>query len=633
MAAGRHSLVLNDEGTEYEFPLTVTTDGQRALRWNAVPWEAQYGARSWRIPLHPWTGGIFRDRIRTRTTYGKAQQADLGNYGEAVPGPEENQITLTSSTTAPVKMVNFNNELFILCTDDVYRIQSDGTITQDKDLATDYSGGGTDMVVFNGELIVAMGESVKIAKRNTSGTWAQASDNVFAVNLAVVGDRLWRSHDTCQLDSCTTTPLTLSNWSTDNFTVGDSTFTTDAMVEYGGVLCVKKANGVFMGDDEGRFHNQAPQLESQQEATGPQSLFTAGSYLWTCGKFGLLRMAPGEAIFVGPDLTQMEDMRFDIKAGLEYKGAIYLVCQDLGAESLDFICKMVPIRRDIEADTPLDYIYHHYTTMGTDCAALGVLLSSTNPRLYVGRGSNASFYVLGRGAGQDITDANYKFGTSSVLEVGVFTPTRDMAQLSTLVGVTTVLIIPSTNDTCTVAASKDDQAFVNLLNTQEGGGSAAITTTSSDWAAATRYASASSPVQGRFFNVRLTMATDAARTPSTVWRVREVYAFGYSHPLQTDRFQIGIYAGSSLRQRANPALDPDDLVQHFRRWRTLGSVLTVEIPEYREGVTIRGIVTDGPFVQQASETFGPGFRSEQEQVVVVEITRVDFAGAYGDAPS
>ena len=140
-------------------------------------------------------------------------------------------------------------------------VDRSGVTTVDKDFGS--GNAGVTMAVFNNQLIVGMGESVKIWQRDTSAVWTQATDSTFAIALGVVGNKLWRAESINKLSNCITAPQTLASWtpaSPNQYAVGDTTYGVHTIIDYGGVPWVLKDDGAYAPDTNSQFFNQAPQM-------------------------------------------------------------------------------------------------------------------------------------------------------------------------------------------------------------------------------------------------------------------------------------------------------------------------------------------------------------------------------------
>ena len=500
--------VIDEASAKWDFPLMPTDKGGVGFVIEPRPWEPGDPLRRWRIPLHPFIGGLNVDRLNGNpTTYAKGN-ADATYPGLLLFPPKVYGLTGANMAT-PVKVVPFDSKLFLIGGRYVYYFDpTTNTLTEDEDLGSGKSA--VDAAVFNNELIIAMGASEKIWKRGTNGTYTQATDNTFAIALGVVGSLLWRAHDTNQVSNCSTTPLTLANWTPadpNEYTVGDTTYAVNQIIDYGGIAWISKGDGVYAPDPQSRFKNQVPQLARTPHTDSGKGMFVAQGSLWVPSSSGLFQIRTGRSRKRGPELTFRPDYRFWVRGGVEYGDFIYLLVTDESAVGSTFICKMTP---DTGGVTGRDYIYQEWARLdGTSKGYfIGATTAGTNPELVAGYGATGVRYIkLGRGGGRDADDANFVVGTSMALETGAMMPGSDLSELSTLVGVDVLCDYSRTNESLTLAYRWDSklgtESYTNLLDEAESGsGSAAITATG--WAKASRYASANNT--GRFLEVQLTGA-------------------------------------------------------------------------------------------------------------------------------
>lgn len=472
-------------------------------------WEPGDPLRRWRIPLHPFIGGMNIDRLNgSPSTYAKAN-ADATYHGLLLFPPKVYSLT-GANLNSPVKLVVFDSKVFAIGGRYVYYFDpATNTLTEDEDLGVGVSA--VDGVVFNNELIIACGESTKIFKRATSGTYTQATDATYAIALGVVGSYLWRAESTNKLSNCASTPLTLANWtpaSPNQYAVGDTTYAVNTIIDYGGIPWAFKGDGVYAPDPQSRFKNQAPQLARTPHVDNGKGAFVAQGSLWVPSSSGLFQIRTGRSRKRGPELTFRPDYRFWVRGGVEYGDFIYIVATDEASSGSTFIGKINP---DIHSETTgHEYIYQEWARLdgASKSYCLAVTTAGTNPELVTAYGTTGIRYLkLGRGGGRDVDDANYHYGTNMSLETGAAMPSSDLSQLSTLVGVDTLLDYSRTNDSLTVAYRWDSktgaESYTNLLDEAESGsGTAAITGTG--WSKASRYAAANNT--GRFLEVKFTGA-------------------------------------------------------------------------------------------------------------------------------
>ena len=627
MAANRAGgITVVDGSTRYRFALSPTGKGGRGIAIQSRAWEPGDAQQAWRVPLHPWDAGLNSDRLTNKRAYAKAN-ADTSYNGLLLPPPLHTAVTLTNAVL-PDKTVEFNSLMFLRSGRYAYYFDpSANTATEDEDLTVGKAI--TDLEVFNGELVVAMGETEKLYTRATSGTYTQATDATYATALGVVGARLWRSETTNRLSSCTTAPRTLASWTpagSSAYSVGDSTYAINTIIDYGGVPWVGKADGMYSPDPASRFINQTPQLRRNPHTDNCKGSFVAQGYLFVPSAAGLIRIKPGQSKIIGPELVGRPGYRFWIRGGVEFGGVIWLLCTDEGAVDNTFICKMV---RDDEGLSGREYRFYEWCRLGATTKGyfIGVTSKGTNPELIVGFGNNMKYIKLGRGGGRDIDDANYAYGTATELETGKVMPGPDLGVVSILQGVTTVLDFSAAGETLSVSYKVDgDGAYADLLNTQEGGGTAAISSTT-NFQAVTRYAPTTAA--GQFFEFKFTGALTSA-TGTGRPEILEAWAFGYSRPKVTDVISLAIHAGPGTAgvNGIPNGQSAEETIRLFRNWLESSTVLTCEIPEYEQGRTTRFLVT-GVEVAEQTATVGQQHETTTSRVMVA-LTRVDLAGAYAD---
>lgn len=705
--------VTDSGGSTYVFDLMSTGKGGYGFTLQSTPWEPVDPANRWRVAAHPFIGGLNIDRLHANPkTYAKAN-ADASYPNILLFPPKVNSVAMTNGDT-PVMNVEFDGMTFHIGGRYAYYFDTTlNTEVEDKDLGASKSA--VFGIVFNKQLVVAMGASEKIwtrsIGRNTSGTsdaavtttdttltdtrlaltvdayigatvtcdtktlvvtsntattftgsawsgggnpgngdawsvagtWTQASDNVFALAFAVSGAPgqgnyvLWRGHDVNQVSSTTTAPLTLANYTPadpNEYLVGDTTYAIYDMQDYGGVVWVRKGDGLYAPDAQGRFKNQAPQLAKTPSTDSGHRMFVAQGSLWVPAIDGLYRIKPGKSNKRGPELTFRPNYRFRVRTGVEYGDFIYLIVSDTGAVDASFICKM-EANAD-KAPEGREYVYQEWARLdGTSVGyALSVNTAGTNPKLVATYGANGCRYiVLGRGGGRDCDDANYTYGTSLTIETGGMAVSSDLSMLSTLVGVDILCDFSRSNESLTASYRWDaitgGESYTDLLTTSEGGGSAAISsTTASVISKVTRYAASNN--QGRMLELKLAGTLVSATTGTTRPVIREVWAHGYSHPTHTDVISIAITlqdVGNFTGGRVG-AIETERL---FRDWQNEGMEIIGELQGYERSRNTRFLIRKVERVNVESTTgTHPGTRTNLEQLKV-QLVRVDRSGQIADA--
>jgi hypothetical protein len=578
-----------------------------------------------RIPLHPFDGGMAEDRLSTVRSYAKAS-SDASWANLLVFPPNLTNLALSAGTTA-IRQVEVGGYIYILNGRYVDRVDPfDYSVTLSKDLGAGKAG--VDMVVFNGEIVVAMGEIEEIWVMDSGGTWTQSGDTVFAIALGVVGNQLYRGESINRLSSCTSTPLTLASWSPQSpnqFEVGDTSYPINTIVEFGGTPWVGKGNGMFTPDGNRVFKNQAPQLKAQPHVDNCKGSFVAQGALWVPSQAALLRIpSPGKSKPYGPELTNRPDYSFWVRGGVEFGGAIYLLCSDQADQSPDFICKMIFDDAGIVAR---DYIYHELADYTDNTRGLYLAISTLpeNPTIFTGHGANVKYMRLGRGGSKDIDDENYPFAQAMSLQTGNMAPAADLSIISTFVGVSVLLKFSEPDQKVTIALSTNGEEFRNLTRSQEAGDAVEAISYTRGFERVTRYAKRGS--RGQFFNIRF----QGSQNSGYLGRVnraeiREAWAFGYSHPQHTDVIELGLVASDKAFHQGIKGPKRSRILSLLRRWLTDGTVLEMELEDYDPGKTIRVIVTG--FRDERAETFLGTDNVATESLVIAQFTRIDYAGEY-----
>lgn len=616
--------IIDDKNQEHTFTVAYTEQGGRGCVIASLPWEPGDPTHAWRVPLHPFHGGLHSDRLRNRTVY-VGSNADASYEYLLVPPPKLNSLALANGVS-PDKLVQFDGKLFAV--DGRYMYYYDpatDTVTLDNDFGVGKTA--VDAYVFNNELIVAMGASEKIWKRTAAGAWSQAADNVFAVALGVVGSRLYRGTGTNGIASCSTTPLTLTNWNdAAGYTVGDTTWTVNSIIDYGGVAWVGKGDGMYAPDAQTRFFNQTPQISRYPHVDNCKGVFTAKGALWVPSASGMIKILPGGISKIsGPEKSARPSFRFWVRGGVEWGGDIYLIVTDEGASANTFICKMQLDAFDLVPEQ--DFIYHEWVRAGatTKGYAIAIIATQSQPRMAFALGPDLRWLKLGRGGGRDIDDANYEYGTAMELETGPFVPVGDISATSTIVGASVLLDYSSAGETLSMQVSTDGGTYYDMLDTQESGGIAPIQLTDG-WESVLRYAPKAS--KGQFFSLKLTGGLTSASGTGRP-EIRELWAFGMSHPKVTDKISIAIAAESGITNDGAMSLkSASEIHDQFKRWHNQGILLELRLNNYEENKPIRVVVSDVKALDAVS-TLGPGESVSTQYQVQVELVRVDYANGYG----
>jgi hypothetical protein len=608
-------------GKPVEFQIANNDDGSAQFGIDTREWEPGDPKLRFRVPIFPLDMGLFENKLANRRGY-QSSNADASWKNLLLFPPKINDLTF-STGTGPTKFVQFNNVMYAACGRYLWKVNSSLVASQVRDMGVGTSI--TDMVPFNNELVIAMGESERLWTMTTAESFTQATDATFAVSLGVSGKYLWRTESINRVSNCLTAPRTLTSWapSTDanKYKVGTTTFSSNAIVDYGGTPYIAKPEGLFSADGLTNFTNQAPQIAAYPHADNGKGTFTAQGSLFCPTVQGLLRVRLGESTIKGPELTGRPSFRWHIHGGVEWGDSIYLLCEDHSSTSAPCIVKMM---RDTMGGSQREYIYHEIARPADDGQAIAAFTSPTNPVLIFGVGNNAGYITLGRGAGRMIDDSSYAFGTSMTLDTGEISTADDLTVLSSLVGVSVLLNLPTAGDQVTVQAAFDRDDYQTLMTTYEGGGTAAITKTDG-WEAPIRFAKPGS--EGQQLKIRISGSTTASATGTIRPEIREAWALGYLRPKTTDVITVGLLLDSTGRgaMGRNGGLSRQELENFLKRQKTSPTPLLLETEGYDK--TGRFLITDVRFTT-ASRVTGPGMEGYSRRKAVVTLTRIDFSGGY-----
>lgn len=460
---------------------------------------------------------------------------------------------------------------------------------------------------------------------SVAGTWTQATDATYGIAGGLVDSKLWRAETTNQMSNCLTTPLTLTSWSPtsgNKYTVGDTTWAVNTIVDYQGGVWVGKGDGMYAADPTGIFHNQTPQLKAWPHTDNCKGSFVAHGSLWVPSAAGLIRITLGSSTMQGPEIVNRPDYRFWIRGGVEWGGDIYLLATDQASASAENTCIIKMVR---DPNNKNHYFYHEWCRFGatTKGYCMTVTTISTVPEIYAGFGNDAKYVSLALGGGRDIDDALHVYGTASVLETGKISPSNgDLSMVAYVQGVETVCKL-RTNSTLAVAFRIDGQSYADLLTTQEGSGTVNITATT-NYESIIRYAPATA--SGQFVEIKWT-GTHAAGNGTTRDEIIDGYVFGYLRPKMTDRLTVTLIAdGASWNGNgASAGVSLMDLHRIFSGWNDGATLLEVQLQDYQDNKSTRFLVTH---VERTNiESTG----RDNYDALQVTLTRVPIGPDYGVA--
>ena len=591
--------------------------GERALKFSPRPSQPSDPQQPWRKAIHPWDGGIGQDRLGPNPDTYSWGSIDASYKGMLLGSPDLTAYTNANIAT-PTKAVEFNSLVFFLGWQYMFYYDPAAlTITQDNDFGAGKAA--VDMAVFNSELVVAMGESEKLYTRNTAGTWTQATDNTFAIALGVVNSQLWRAESTNKISNCITAPRTLTSWapaSPNQYTVGDTTYAINTIIDYNGSIYVGKGDGMYSVDPTFKFNVQTPQLKVWPHTDNCKGTFVAHGALWIPSAAGLLRIKGSSSKVLGPEVTRRPNYQYWVRGGVEFAGVIWIIATDqLGVEAARII-KMVRDQWD-----PNSYVYHE-VLQSSNLASRFIMVTTkgTNPQIVHGyTATGIGVEILARGAGRDIDDANYRWETSSILETGHVMLGEDLSIASVIQGVEVTLIQPHANDQVTISISDDleTQSYATNFKSETAAGTAIIT---GQTTYATVRRSLTTPISAHVVSVKVAM-TQTTGTSKQI--IREIWLYGWSRPYIVDEITVAIPCDGLSLNAFGGAIgkSPEELYNLFRGWYNTSEILTIELPDYAESDTVKVLVSAVELTEQ-TPLAGEGEQSITRRILAVKLQRL-----------
>ena len=245
-----------------------------------------------------WSGGVAGDIEDLQDGLYWTRNAHGMVPGQLTPvsDPLTSEQTDSTSGTGDLAWCGvFYGDLYTIVGTKVYK-WANGTATADRTLAA----AATDAIVFNNTLVVALGGSTKIEIRDTAGTWALATDNVYANHFTLVEDRLWRASATNEVSNIgpTDDPGLLASWST-GITVGDDDQAINDLNAYGERVAVSKPSGLYLGDAGAVFPNVLPQFEEAVDSRNGIGTLVKGASIYYPHTNGVVQYSLGNAPEVG----------------------------------------------------------------------------------------------------------------------------------------------------------------------------------------------------------------------------------------------------------------------------------------------------------------------------------------------
>lgn len=659
--ADQEMVIIDESNKKYNFVLAPNEGAGKRILINSVPWEPADGAQVWRVALHPWNAGLGPNRINPSITLG----GDLRNrpsmvYAKGwVDSSQPNYITFppklrsiiaqyevnyynspeelyyggsaygTYSYMGAVSEIsdiflavkNFNNKAYFAGGQFLLSITDDEQLEVIKDFGSEIY----DLEVFNNELVIALGETVKMQTMNTSEAFTVASNDTFAIALGRTQNFLWRAESVNKISNCITAPLTLTSWSPSagtQYEAGDTTYSITDLHEYGGAIAAVKPDGVYIADHETKFHNQTPQLAEYPHEDNGRGIFNAWGFMFVPSVVGLLRVTIGESFPVGPELSNRPDYRFWVRSGVEWNRDIFLVCNDEAGIEETVIIKM---SRQNAGGTEAPYAYHEYQRLGTTDISYVIIVyhqDTHTPSLIAGISGGIAHMHLGRGQGADLDDPLYEFGEYMEIITGQIMPNQDRGIKFDLTG-SKVVGKQVTGGAITIQYEIDKTGvFRDMYSNREADGQIAIN--EAGYLSVLRFAEPNTI--GNALNVKLIATMPEGQLGTDRTEIEELWVFGNSHPESTEVITVDIYnSGKSRIRGLLQGRSSGQTSKLFRRWHQKGTIVQLQLPDYDTEEVVRVKIID--IVDSNIHNLKQGDEQVPTGFIRVTMRRVDYAGA------
>jgi hypothetical protein len=507
----------------------------------------------------------------------------------------------------------------------------------------------TDAAIFLGLVVLGMGDTEKIWTMDTSETFVQATDATFIQKLARVGRALYRSDapDTHKVSYALTAPLTLASWTPANpneFEVADSSGNITGLHELGGVLAVGKEDGFYLPNELGEFKNQIPHLEGQTSTANGKKSFNAHGWKWVLTRQGLIKVRSGSALQAGPDAAGPFDYDYKYGDGVVIDDDIFLLVED----TVPFVtddrqnARIIKMSLDREGYGDREYRVHDFIDLGkvsTVNSADGYwifrhMVTNNNVLFWADNASSTgqvSFSVLGgHNETRAIDNSLYIFGSALTHETGLVSPTDDLSVENTLVGCSVLLNLPLFHQEIKLFVKKDGETggYVEMTDSMETSPNRAVIGQTKGYESKIRFAPRA--FRGNTFEFKVTGAQTEHQGPTGRAEIREIWAYGYSHPRVADVLTISINADESrvagIRGKAKKR---EHILNYWRKLIEDGESLIVQLPGYEPTNKTRFIpytLNDHQFAEFVANTS----TDYSSSVITIKLVRVDFGGEYAE---
>lgn len=490
-------------------------------------------------------------------------------------------------------------------------------------VVTSVSGGNT----FNGTGGWSGGANPGNGFLWSMSSWAQHTDAVRASAVGVVDDTMWKGSVNI-LSGALSYPHLSASYAA-SYPVGDSTYSIVNIIDYVGGVWAGKADGMYLGDPSGKYHNQAPQLKKWPHPNNCKGAFVAHGSLWVPSATGLLRLNGGSSFISGPEVMNIPNYLFWIGGGVEWDGDIYLVVWDQSSTSWSSLIKM---KRDINNKNK--YTFHQLSTVsapGTQLTSISISTVPTVPYIFVTQAIAApnnyvAGFCLSRGGGRLIDDPLHLYATAGgSISTGQLSPSgEDYTLTSYIEGIEVFLKLYDANNSFQASYIADSGASLSFYEDVDTPATALISGPLL-YSKKIMY-----PARGTKCNViDITLNWNDWTTTSGKNRVeiKDAYLFGYHRPKQTDRLIVTLIADGATLNGNDTASGVSLMDMHtlFSGWADNSTLLYIELQDYQDNK--RPSTTF--LVTHVERTNVEVENKDRVDALMVTLVRVPHAPGYG----
>lgn len=349
--------------------------------------------RSW----HRGMGVAAREQQGTDYRYFYSYGFDARQPRLLSRGPARTDLTSVANSSTVVKFFEIGSKLYSL---NGRVVQEINTSTDAVSLSKDFGVGnaGTDAAEFNGKIWVAMGNGTELWSFDGT-TWVQnAATGIYADYLTVGRNRLWRALGS-QVSATAADPSVGANWTSlvDIDSTGNSI---TGLTLYLSHIIAAKTDGLWELDEGFNPRNLMRWVESFPESDNGKQVGEWNGFIFYPNVTGIAAFraagqGDGTSMPIGPESLPTNNSPARGKCTAWTTWGFWLFAAFLNDDGDTYIFAGRPATQQEQAEEGRLMVWHTLDRLvGAECRAMHVTMLSSNPRLYVGRGANVSYYIL-----------------------------------------------------------------------------------------------------------------------------------------------------------------------------------------------------------------------------------------------